>query len=46
MDEKNPFNSKILVRTLIKQITGIRKSRKVKVGDNLQNYLNIIAQNF
>ena len=46
MDETNPFNSKILVRTLVKQITGIRKSRKVKVGENLQNYLNILAQNF
>jgi hypothetical protein len=35
MDESNPFNSKILVRNLVKQITGIRKSRKVKVGEYL-----------
>ena len=46
MDENNPFNSKILVRILVKEITRIRKSGKVKVGDNLQNYLNILAQNF
>jgi hypothetical protein len=45
MDESNPFNSKILVRNLVKQITGIRKSRKVKVGEYLQNYLQILAQN-
>ena len=45
MDESNPFNSKILVRNLVKQITGIRKSRKVKVGEYLQNYLQILASN-
>ena len=46
MDEKNPFNSKMLVRILVKEITRIRKSGKVKVSDNLQNYLKILAQNF
>lgn len=45
MDESNPFNSKILVRNLVKQITGIRKSRKVKVGEYLQNYLTVLASN-
>lgn len=45
MDETNPFNSKILVRNLVKQITGIRKSRKIKVSEYLQNYLQILASN-
>jgi hypothetical protein len=45
MDESNPFNSKILVRNLVKQITGIRKSRTIKAGEYLQDYLQFLASN-
>ncbi len=39
VDQSNPFNAKSIVKRLVKQICGIRASRKQRVSDSLQSYL-------
>ena len=45
VDQSNPFNPKAIVKTLVKCITGIKGKRKDKVGEYLQQYLQVLATN-
>lgn len=45
VDQSNPYNCKSIVKLLVKCICGIKSSRKQKVSDYLQNYLQVLASN-
>jgi hypothetical protein len=45
VDQSNPFNAKQVVKTLVRSICGIKQSRKQKVSEHLQNYLQVLATN-
>lgn len=45
VDQSNPFNAKHIVKLLMRIICGVKSSRKQKVSDHLQNYLQVLAQN-
>ena len=45
VDQSNPFNTKHIVKLLVRSICGIKQNRKQKVSDYLQNYLQVLAQN-
>lgn len=45
VDQSNPFNAKNIVKLLVKSVCGIKASRKQKVSEYLQNYLQVLATN-
>lgn len=45
VDQSNPFNAKSIVKLLVRQICGIRASRKQRVSEYLQAYLQVLATN-
>ena len=45
VDNSNPYNCKLITKLLVKIITGIKQTKKQKVSPQLQNYLQMLAQN-
>jgi hypothetical protein len=43
VDQSNQNNSKHIVKLLVKVICGIKQTRRQKVGEHLQNYLQVLA---